>query len=649
MGLGIQSGAGIDGWKNGDYTTYSALCEIIDNSIQAEAENIHIIVAEKKVLSPSGKNIKLISDVIIYDDGNGISSEIMDKCLVFGGSNRLGSKKGLGKFGHGLPEASCSQADRTEVYSWQNPSEAYLTYFDFNELRPQQDPKLPDTKKLEIPKELKFPIETIIKKGGFSHFDDNSGTIIHWQMADRHDHKTISAFFRNFEFEIGRIYRYFIEQGINITLTGFEKIDNSFVLTKKEDYKYHTVRSNDPMFLMKNSLVGDYDEGVKNKATNVIHGTAINNITLNEKKYAVKLKFSYLDKKTRDAFAPTQMGDTPIGEHLYRPMTGISLLRDDRELSLNHFGFITDVSNPTNRFWSVEVNFSPELDELFGVGKNKQRANAFRKISKTEYQDDLSLTENESLDLMYNISSNITENIRAMKKILREQTFGGRGNKKKICPKCGKKEFSDNKCLSCKHIPKYCDKHEDIELNDDGKCGICILDDSSKNYCTKHMVKYIGPHCDICDKERKEGEETLSAESEERLRSYLKANFSDYNDSPKLLDDAINYVKNVSRNQLIIYTSSDEGTFFSHQKFGEIIIIEINKNHPFYNRFIKKIVDDENRNIDEIIPMNLLIGAFVTTEINNYEDEQIISDFRRNFGLMLMKIMRYYSFPNSAD
>jgi hypothetical protein len=647
MGRGIQSGAGIDSYKAGDYTTYSALCEIIDNSIQAKAKNIHIIVAEEKAISPSGKNIKLISDIIIYDDGCGISKDIMDICLVHGGSDRLNADEGLGKFGHGLPEASCTQADRTNVYSWQNSNDAYRTYFDFDELRPQTDPRLPDTEKVELAKELLHPIKTIIKNGNFSQFNSESGTIIHWKMADRHDHKTIAAFFRNFEFEIGRIYRYFIQRGLNITLTGFERINKSFVVHKKEDYRYHTVRPNDPMFLMEKSLVGDYHDGLKNKPTNVIYGTEINHITLNGKKYSVKLKFSYFDNKVRKMLKPADAGGTPLGEKLYRPMTGISLLREDRELKLDTYGFIKDVSVPTNRFWSVEVNFSAQLDSLFGVTKNKQRANAFRKITKKEYLEDLQLTENESLDLMYKISREITDNIKAMKDILSKQTEGTRSKIKVKCPRCGKKTFLDNKCGSCGYIPKFCNKHEDIELNDDGKCGICILDDNNQNYCTKHMVKYLGKYCEKCDKERKEGEETLSEENEKRLRSYLKDNFSDYSESPKLLDDAINYVKNVSRNQLIIYTNSDAGTFFSHESFGEILIIEINKKHPFYDRFIKKIVDDNTRNLEEIIPINLLIGAFVTAEIDNYEDKEIISDFRRSFGLNLMKIMRYYSFPES--
>ena len=43
QGFGLIAGAGISGFKHANYSTYSALAEIIDNSIQAQAKNVHII------------------------------------------------------------------------------------------------------------------------------------------------------------------------------------------------------------------------------------------------------------------------------------------------------------------------------------------------------------------------------------------------------------------------------------------------------------------------------------------------------------------------------------------------------------------------------------------------------------------------------
>jgi hypothetical protein len=75
--------------------TFSAFCELINNSIQAHAKNISIKIeyAKDEDLSPIG-----ISKISIEDDGVGVySSEIDDKTLNIGTSNKQGGK-GIGRF-----------------------------------------------------------------------------------------------------------------------------------------------------------------------------------------------------------------------------------------------------------------------------------------------------------------------------------------------------------------------------------------------------------------------------------------------------------------------------------------------------------------------------------------------------------------------
>lgn len=76
-------------------TTFSAFCELINNSIQANAKNIWIDIeyADKESISPTA--IKKIS---IRDDGHGVhSSELMAKTLDIGTANKVGGK-GIGRF-----------------------------------------------------------------------------------------------------------------------------------------------------------------------------------------------------------------------------------------------------------------------------------------------------------------------------------------------------------------------------------------------------------------------------------------------------------------------------------------------------------------------------------------------------------------------
>lgn len=76
-------------------STFLAFCELINNSIQAEAKNISITVdyADEKDVSPIP-----IKEIIIKDDGIGVfQDEIQDKLLDFGDSRKKGGK-GIGRF-----------------------------------------------------------------------------------------------------------------------------------------------------------------------------------------------------------------------------------------------------------------------------------------------------------------------------------------------------------------------------------------------------------------------------------------------------------------------------------------------------------------------------------------------------------------------
>lgn len=76
-------------------STFLAFCELINNSIQADAKNIDILIdyADDNELSPT-----LIKKIIISDDGIGVHQNfIQDRLLDFGDSNKKGGK-GIGRF-----------------------------------------------------------------------------------------------------------------------------------------------------------------------------------------------------------------------------------------------------------------------------------------------------------------------------------------------------------------------------------------------------------------------------------------------------------------------------------------------------------------------------------------------------------------------
>ena len=95
---------------NGYRDTAMALSELIDNSIQASANKIEILLIER--LSNTGRKEYLVNEIVVVDNGEGMDKKIIETSLRFGGGTRHGATKGLGKFGMGLPNSSASQCSR---------------------------------------------------------------------------------------------------------------------------------------------------------------------------------------------------------------------------------------------------------------------------------------------------------------------------------------------------------------------------------------------------------------------------------------------------------------------------------------------------------------------------------------------------------
>ena len=90
------------------YSFETAIADIIDNSVSANAKNIHIYI------EPSND-----PQLIIFDDGHGMSSDELEEALRFGskGPNEHRGQQDLGRFGLGLKSASLSQCRKLVVAS----------------------------------------------------------------------------------------------------------------------------------------------------------------------------------------------------------------------------------------------------------------------------------------------------------------------------------------------------------------------------------------------------------------------------------------------------------------------------------------------------------------------------------------------------
>ncbi len=96
------------------YTVHQALADIVDNSIDAQAENVLIAFVRTN---------KKLTTLLVVDDGLGITPRRIDRAMGFGKVLKTSGTE-LGKYGLGLKAAAFSQADCLTVASRSAPGKA---------------------------------------------------------------------------------------------------------------------------------------------------------------------------------------------------------------------------------------------------------------------------------------------------------------------------------------------------------------------------------------------------------------------------------------------------------------------------------------------------------------------------------------------
>lgn len=429
-----------DALRNTGYKSIqSAMSEIIDNSVQANAKNIFVIVKETLNYRTGKKNV---SEIAFLDNGEGMNDVELGGCLGIGVSTRV-DRKGMGRFGVGLPQASLYACPRVEVFSWQNGiGNCKKVVLDIDLVKQGVQKEIEDPKYSAIPadyaKYVNYKINDKVYKDGeirnvVKEFDFSlNGTLVIWKKCDRVSPKTVPYLFRKLDFTLGQKFRYFIrEEKSSITL-----ISNNDSERSKE------IMPNDPLMLMRPNLVlgnpknpGEINprfnigctEPVFEPYTNDKYPKGIVNYPIKyrdantgePKDGVVQLKFS----KVRDIFydksaIPTNPGTTKLGKHVSE-LEGISVVRANREIDFGKFDFYDNVNEPQHRWWGCEIRFEPELDELFGVANNKQHVE-LKRVDENDFADEevkpvwLQLHDivHDTITAMYNANRETRKNAR---------------------------------------------------------------------------------------------------------------------------------------------------------------------------------------------------------------------------------------------
>ena len=571
------------GYKNTAY----ALAELIDNSVQANANSVEAICLEEyqQVNERSRRRLKAIG---ILDNGEGMTPDTLRLALQFGNGTHLTDRKGIGRFGMGLPNSSISQCRRVEVWTWQSgPDNAMYSYLDVDEIEGRQMFSVPAPVHQQVRKEWHERSEII----------STTGTLVVWSKFDEYrlSWRGALATLRNTDSLVGRMYRKFIDDGrLNIRLL-------AFLEGESEPSFNEPVRVNDPLYLMRSSSTpppfdiepmfqrwGEADE--------------VFSIHYDDSVHDVVVRMSWAREETLPD-DKSDRGAKPYGKHAAKNI-GLSIVREGRELTLDPSW--TNSYDPRERWWGVEVEFPSTLDEVFGVTNTKQDATVFSQMAQWDWASEADAGElmSEFLErikgegdprvLLLPIVDHIRNQISEVRKRLKKQTAGRR--------------------------PKP-ERHDEPTVED---------------LATKKF------------KERAEQGHTTDADRAEFTEDDRKTFEQDLKVDKHYPDNIAEQIANATlkrKRKVVFLTKAMEGyAFFNvEHKHGGLTSIVFNTSHPFYEPLMESLVpnvgDESDADLIDRIhkaadTLELLFAAWARYELEEVRQQDRLFEMRQEWGKM---------------
>jgi hypothetical protein len=571
-----------NGYKNAAY----AIAELMDNAIQAGASSVELLCGEKEVQLEK-RSSNRIQKIAVLDNGSGMDEQVLRLALQFGNGTHLDpdDQDGIGKFGMGLPSSSMSQCKRVDVWSWQDGIQSALhTHLDLEAILNEEMASVPQPMQKPIPERWRRVGQTF----------GESGTLVVWSELDRVMWKTARAIIRNSERLIGRIYRRFLaEDRAQIRM-------HSFDLDKPErgDGIDKFAQPNDPLYLMEDTSCPFEEPMFEEWGTHSIP------ISHRGEEHEVQVTFSVAKEEARSM---PQAGAKDHGRHAAKNV-GISVVRAERELEMDD-SWVTNY-DPRERWWGVEVEFPPALDDIFGVSNNKQAARNFHQLDVDSLKQDGETNqelkerlrdENDPSGPLLEVSKTIDRNLNVLRDHIKAQREGTRGAEQ---------------------------RHEESE---------------AEERATEHTKQ-----------RQEEGHEGESDEEEDLSEEERKEEVKEgLEDSGLSEDTAEGLAAHVVESNLK-YTFSEtalptSAPIFSVKRKGGVIIINLNTKHPGYDSLISALNEEEDESEEDLrdrlrrarVSLRLLLIAWA-----RYEDEQQgekrerVQDTRNDWGRIARQFMR---------
>ncbi len=325
--------------------TYSAISELVDNSIQAGAKKVRIKVF-------LGSNDIFPVQIAVLDDGYGMDKKTLRQALRFGGSSRFNDREGLGRYGMGLPNSSLSQSRRLEVYTWQKTGQSVYSYLDVDEIADGELVEVPEPKKKKLPE---FFGKTIRK----------SGTLVLWPSCDRLSNRRIQTIADKLSKLLGRIFRHFLWNGTEIYINGklIQPVDPTFQFGQNGDGK--AIVFGEPI---RYEVAAPPSNGSSGQ---------IGEVTVTFTELPVHNWHNLANEEKRRRGISNQ--------------AGVSIVRASREVDYGWFFMGKKRRENYDDWWRCEIHFDPVLDEAFGITHTKQQ------IRPQEYLNEILVPDLESM------------------------------------------------------------------------------------------------------------------------------------------------------------------------------------------------------------------------------------------------------------
>ncbi|MEC9208997.1 MAG: ATP-binding protein [Bacteroidota bacterium] len=407
---------------SGYKSTGSAINEMVDNSIESGADQIFIYYYTR----PQSNEI---TDIFVIDSGTGMSKDVLKTAVMWGGTHRH-LKKGnfLGKYGFGLPSSALFLSEEYEVYSKNSKTDWYSISINKKELE-KEDGNLvhketgmvmvPEPEKKDIPKKVQ---EYLYEKQKISTL--TSGTIVHVKFPKKYGgltwgYSTPQNFHSSIIDNLSETYRSAIFKKITIKVNNVIIAPKDPLFLEPEAFLHHKRGLNDKFTeeydkkLIKHDGTKEgfpfepttegrkklFDMGIIAKRYESSKFQIKNsqgewgNITIRFAFYHPKFVRLWDPKNKNLSAMPGDQSDDFDADGM--PMKGrwttlkkyqyAIITRKNRQIDeVTRTSFENKKNNMVlqnqSRYWRMEIDFDPILDEYFGLTVNKQQITLNKKI-----------------------------------------------------------------------------------------------------------------------------------------------------------------------------------------------------------------------------------------------------------------------------